>query len=460
MIKLLLILFLSVNLLAQQTRYYVDDDASSGGNGTIVSPWDELDDIINYASFNPGDTVSLQRGDTFFINQVAYHSLRLPVNNMTLNGYGGGARPIVSGGVSHIYKAFQMARQGSYDWRQKDVTIIGIQFQDGQDSENGTTFSLDGIDGTVEHNFYIDSCIFDGSHSFENATIGSGNFITDGHPYGLTIKNSVFQNTKYRAGLYINNFDDILLENNTFQNCYGYDTWESSPEGSGLKFNDGHDIAGGNCTDVTIRDNLFLYNHYGIRIGSLQYAKIYDNIFIGEDTPDYASGACINVEYGEHSWGPDSILIWNNTIVMQRSTVKGYGIKIGTTGSTASKRIYVKNNIIYCEDNSTVRQYFIELHSALVNHPMIDNNLWFSDDSGVRWADNSQGSTTKFSTWQSQGHDSNGTNADPYFANYATDNFSLTDTSNSIGIGTMPLRSTDRVGNFRDISKPSAGAYE
>jgi hypothetical protein len=89
------ILFLLLAASANAATYYVDADAAAGGDGSLATPWDALADITADA-IAPGDTILLQRGDTFG------ELLTVPEggtagNPIIIGAYGTGARPIITG---------------------------------------------------------------------------------------------------------------------------------------------------------------------------------------------------------------------------------------------------------------------------------------------------------------------------------------------------------------------------
>ena len=82
------------------TTYYVDaTGGSDSNNGTTTStPWQSLNKVnAMYASYDPGDTICLKRGETWTGEQLAVPcsgSSGLPI---TFTAYGEGERPIISG---------------------------------------------------------------------------------------------------------------------------------------------------------------------------------------------------------------------------------------------------------------------------------------------------------------------------------------------------------------------------
>ncbi|MGE5222703.1 MAG: right-handed parallel beta-helix repeat-containing protein [Omnitrophica WOR_2 bacterium] len=98
-VMLLLALGLS-NLIAAPVRaagtsYYVDCSASSNGDGTQASPWNNLDTVSSFA-FNPGDSVLFKRGTTC-TGALLFQRAGTSSDRITLGDYGDGALPILNG---------------------------------------------------------------------------------------------------------------------------------------------------------------------------------------------------------------------------------------------------------------------------------------------------------------------------------------------------------------------------
>ena len=60
--KLLSIVLLAAAFSARATDFYVSPSGSSGGNGSITSPWDLTTAFAGPSTVKPGDTVWLRAG--------------------------------------------------------------------------------------------------------------------------------------------------------------------------------------------------------------------------------------------------------------------------------------------------------------------------------------------------------------------------------------------------------------
>ncbi|MFP3462982.1 hypothetical protein R5O87_19285 [Arthrobacter globiformis] len=84
---------------ASGTTYFLSAARSDTNSGTSsATPWKTLTKL-NSAVLQPGDTVSLRKGDTFTGGFVTTQS-GTSIAPITVNGYGTGAAPVITGGKS------------------------------------------------------------------------------------------------------------------------------------------------------------------------------------------------------------------------------------------------------------------------------------------------------------------------------------------------------------------------
>ncbi len=101
---------------AAGTVYYVSASGSDSNAGTSSTfPWKSLSKV-NKTVFSAGDTISFRRGDTW-TGGVVVNQSGTSTSNITLNGYGTGNQPAVSGGQAG--NCFRI--NGSY------VTLDGLR---------------------------------------------------------------------------------------------------------------------------------------------------------------------------------------------------------------------------------------------------------------------------------------------------------------------------------------------
>lgn len=91
------ILFITlIPLLSNATSYYVASSGSDANNGTSAStPWQTLTKV-NSGSYNPGDNIYFNRGNTFY-GELIITSSGNSFSQIYISSYGTGARPIITG---------------------------------------------------------------------------------------------------------------------------------------------------------------------------------------------------------------------------------------------------------------------------------------------------------------------------------------------------------------------------
>lgn len=210
---LIFILLMSMQWTFAQTTYYVDADATDGGDGTSeASAWNEISDV-NAITFNPGDKILFEAGDTFY-GKLIITSSGDADNQIEFGKYGGSGRPIINGrnylaciyingGEYLTFTDFELINNSDDDTGIIDVSTNG--------KENGAEYKRFGIsaypggDGSSKKNIIIDNLKI---HSIYPSTANSsGEYSGDG-----------IQFTSW--GNAANNIFDGV----TIQNCEIYDT--------------------------------------------------------------------------------------------------------------------------------------------------------------------------------------------------------------------------------------------
>ena len=81
------------------TKYYVDSNAASGGNGTIESPYDSLSDISSKSGSNVA--VLFKCGSVFRPSSVGTGNVFTAKSGVFYGSYGEGAKPVISGSAKN-----------------------------------------------------------------------------------------------------------------------------------------------------------------------------------------------------------------------------------------------------------------------------------------------------------------------------------------------------------------------
>jgi hypothetical protein len=105
---------------ATSTTYYVDSTATCPGSGTQASPWCDFS-VVNSKTFQPGDQILLERGDTFG-SEMVLNGSGTSTNYLSVGAYGSGASPVIAGGSAQGSIGVDL-NNNSY------VQIIGIAIE-------------------------------------------------------------------------------------------------------------------------------------------------------------------------------------------------------------------------------------------------------------------------------------------------------------------------------------------
>ena len=186
-IALLLFLFMGNN---KATTYYVDNQGGNDGNsGTSPSAaWNSISKINSFG-FNFGDIVSFRCGERFSGTTITGK------NNITINSYSTGARPVFDGGG--VYTPFELSGT--------NITLNGIKIVNGYPCN----LSLNGTYITVE------SCNIDSNAVGTGFNGNPGQIYSDATGNHITIRNSTICYGRGGNGYYIDGADNVLLEYDT-----------------------------------------------------------------------------------------------------------------------------------------------------------------------------------------------------------------------------------------------------
>ena len=108
--------------------YYVDCNATSGGDGSLATPWDTIADI-NGATLSPGDNVYLKRGCTFR-EQLTVPNSGSAGSPITFGAYGSGANPIISC-YDLVDNSTWTTVDKIYDWYPGYGVVVRTMLRDG-----------------------------------------------------------------------------------------------------------------------------------------------------------------------------------------------------------------------------------------------------------------------------------------------------------------------------------------
>lgn len=441
-----LIVFLLSFGLSWSATYYIDADAGDTGVGTEGDPFNELSDI---PSLSAGDTVYLQKGDTWQeMLTIAWSGTS--GNEITITAYGSGARPIIDGtgntyciyNYGHDYivlDGLHLTKGGTRclhvagtatNWEVNDCQIDyagvqGIQF--------GVSTSVIEIDScTVEYNGSTGLYWGEGSsdHDIHDSTFAH---------------NGQDTSAQYASGINGAGNNTDIYNNTVYDNCHA------------TVYNYGHGIyIDTNTTNSTCYNNM-VYNNprgHGINVKGdcdVYFNTSYGNYMAGIHVDDwYANNPTINIYYN---------ICYNNH----------YGFYIGTGGDkTGDLTLTLYNNVFFGNNDKTYDDYPIEIRIEYdIDTFTCKNNIVYgaSGVSYAEWDIDTQSNATidynctvnadfryneasrTWTQWKTDGWDANGLNDDPEFIDQDGRDFEIGSGSPCIEAGTDVSLSTDYFGN-------------
>lgn len=448
--------------------YYLDGFAGNDNDLGFEeeSPWKTFNAISTF-NFADGDTIKLKRGTIFdhlvtYSHGGTYSMLKLNTNNITIEDYGVGDLPVISGEVNGMLPIRLVSSWGGVN----GVTLRNLKF------------FHPGDDGGIRHlvsvedcaNWVVENCHFDCDHVYTDGKKVSC-LTMDGDSPNWHIHNNLFENTTpsdmtshrdNEHGIYPASSYNII-EFNTIRNIYG----------QGITFNDGSAP-----TENIVRFNWIENIGTGITDSGGVRALIHDNVVITSDGSFEGTAEGINLgsdwtsspTYPRQNFNPK---VYHNTVIMKApasgKSVVGFKIRSGTVGDPLVNA-EIKNNIFYAEDGAGTSFFFLSSAVNLnMNSITFDNNLWYAIAGAPTWNINDPSfSASSFAGWQAHptSPDPNGLNVNPAFNDYFNSDFAIPQTSpcNNGGVKVYDnggiFLAIDYPQNARDPNTPAIGAYE
>ena len=437
---------------ADPTYHYVASTGNDEAAGTFAAPWASLAAVAAH-TLNPGDTVFLNKGDTFSPEAgFVLGQSGTAGNTINFAAYGTGARPIIVGPAGA--SGFDLSNR-SY------VTISGIDVQASATSPAGfdmspashITFTSCEASGSLygpfwaygapanTHDITISSCIAHDGVSF-GITADSTGIGTSG-PTGIVIENCTsYDNgtdTAAHHGIYCKYTPNVIIRGNT---CYGNAS-------SGIKVNS-EDTAN-SATGALVYNNYCHDNLYGITIAA-ESGTYYNNLITNSTTVDlYGVGI-----YWINSPRSVNNTVVHNTIINSQLAGLAFYQDATHTGNT------IKNNIIM-QDNAVVGDkkciFVANDGTAIGAGNTWDYNLYFSDGVADNHIVQNSGADMALAAWQAKAGEANSANADPVFTTEFS-NMHLQVTSAAIAHGDPAVGILlDKDGVTRGVAA-DAGCYE
>lgn len=232
--------------------YYISSAGNDSNDGSIGSPWLTLSKAQTTVQAN--DTIYLNRGDEW--REV----FTTPANGLTIDAYGSGAKPVITGAVD---QSSGWTYTGIGGWWFKVSTDLGVVLEDGAPMtfiEWDTDFATTTAGATAgSFTYWIGSNVLyvwvsdstdPGTHTIDVAT---RDYCIDNDGYdNVTIQNIECQMAAQHCIL-VENSDSVAISNVTVQKCGG--KYVSTVYlGNGIQFGDGCS----NCSAVDVDyDHIF-----------------------------------------------------------------------------------------------------------------------------------------------------------------------------------------------------------
>ncbi|OGS33729.1 MAG: hypothetical protein A2293_14340 [Elusimicrobia bacterium RIFOXYB2_FULL_49_7] len=280
-VKLTVCLILMIGLLMPNpvfgTGYYVDCSASIDGNGSLGSPWNNIDTVNNHTPFLPGDTIYLKKGTTCF-GELWPKGSGDSTAQIVLCSYGPdtAAKPIINAqGVSNT-AAIKLYNQEYWTIRDLEATNPATAYA----ARWGICVKSD--DSLVKHRIYI----------INNTVINVYASAIRTAPTGAT-----YPGFYSVAGIYIRisepgRADDILIEGNECRDivAVGITFWgENEWTGGGMNWDNlsSHVVVRGNTVSRTAGDGIIILGTDDelVEYNTVEYVSI-----LGVTGTDYTAG--------------------------------------------------------------------------------------------------------------------------------------------------------------------------
>ena len=434
--------------------YYVANAGNDGNAGTMASPW-KTTAPVNAVSFNPGDMILFNRGDTFRGYLQATSSGNVS-NWITYGAYGTGNKPRIWGSKDASSTSDWVSAGGNM-WR----TAVTIRTDIANIIFNST--NLCGVKKTtlgactVQGYFYINSST---SYVYLYSTSNPGTFYSHIELGGVYGENTIGIYSKsyiilenldvrhsHNNGIILSEANNIIIQNNDILWCGGAYWSGATRMGNGIQMWEGN-------------NNLsMMYN---------KIDRIYDAGISPQGEASYTMNNIMiqynlitNCIYSFEMWTyvgqvVSNISIYNNT--MRNAGSSWSEAQRPDPGNARHLMIWslqqavanfnIKNNIF-----DTCTEYALYCYFG-VGSLLLDNNLW-----NVAFvADTNLGHHTTLAQWQvASGVDVNSVDDDPLFVSASDSHLDTGSPAAGIGVNLGLLLDLD--GNTV-LNPPAAGSYE
>lgn len=434
------------NIPVHAAYWYVDNQSIGANNGTSwANAWQSFANIT-WTSVNPGDTIYISGGaSSNTYNETLTISKSGTAGNFITIDVGANS-PSPSGHSGTVIIDGQ-------DTRTKGIVLNSADYIhiNGYDSSNAYKLQIQNTimsdaSGTAIYVYnsnyaYIDYVRIINAKSRGVYFLGSSN----GRVRGCDIQSGSVNNAYQTDGIYLGTGStDDIVENNIVIAGNIDATNHIDP------------LQTYEVTRITIRNNMFKWltgslnpNESAVDMeGTHEWAKIYNNIFVGSDSNTE------KMAIFEYPYAGSEYYIWNNTFIATNATGGALEFYAWTTDAVAD----FKNNIVYTPNGYL---YLVTDITSMNPASKFDYNCVYraAGDKITAWYGNSTDKT--WAQWQADGYDVHSVFADPGVN--AGNNYRINRTSACINAGAdlSAYFTTDYSGASRPIGTTwDMGAYE
>ena len=447
--------------MASAASHYVDCSAATNGSGTMASPWNAIASA-NADIYGPGDFLYVKRG-TSCTGDLQPQGSGSPASPITIDAYGTGARPTLTGGVNDN-EVIKLLNQ--HDWTIQNLALVGgklygvnIQTVSGT-SLSGfilVNVSASGVTGRSRTRLFsggeifisttdpaketISNVLINGVQVYstqisEGIFINAGKFESQTAPKGsnITVENSVVHDVA-GDGIVINDAQNVLLQGNVVYNigqctvCTGStpnSLWEYNSTNVDVRNNESYGAntwsndGGGFDIDYWNANNTVEYNYahdnagycvavFGGESGATTNSVVRYNICSNNNTRSDFPGAfpgdiwIFTFDNGTI----DGVQIYNNTSYWNPQLANDAELIVAAVFSGSNPNFY-KNNIVY----SIYPEMEINIDSISTSIA-IDYNLYYTTSGTLRWKYNGTAYSSFASYRSASGKDVHGLNVNP-----------------------------------------------
>jgi hypothetical protein len=413
---------------AAAAEWWVDQNASAGGDGTQGSPFQTINDVRSV--LHTGDTVWIMDGT--YLETVDFWHVSDGGGGRTTISAAPGHSPVIDGGGASGF-VLQAGETDRMTFRGLTVRNGGSAFHfyyahEGQVIDCITEAVGSGVSFYHANQGYVSGCTIEGSISGKESdgTILEDNEIFGSGAEGITLhadskncrysRNVVHDN--HSVNIYLDSISHTLVERNLV-----YMTNPTSETTVGIMLADESydNVTAPVLTDITIVNNVVIDNESGIRF--------WDGHFPG-------------------SSGLKNVVIANNTVINNRTSAIKWD-------AGAHENTVVQNNLFAAESGAGL----LMLQANSLTGVTLDHNLWYLPGVGspFLWGNDSY----DHAGWASAtGHGTGDVTSDPLLAaawELPATNLQLQQTSPAVDAGTVVADVSD---DFEGGARPTGAAYD